>query len=97
MANAALLTTRSNLVVAIARSCYVHGAHEKPKTTYEMTDITDSTNTKKITQERTRAGPLGQRVHIGHLLKIFVASDSPRSGGAPSKSETPLEMTDFED
>ena len=72
LANAALLTTRSNLVVAIARSCYVHGAHEKTKTAYEMTDITDSTKTKKIAQERTRAGALGQCVHIGHLLKYLL-------------------------
>ena len=31
------------------------------------------------------------------LAQIFVASVSPRSGGAPNKSENPLEMTDFSD
>ena len=62
-----------------------------------MTDITDSTKTKKIAQERTRAGALGQCVHIGHLLKYLLQALAHDRGAHPIKSETPLEMTDSED
>ena len=52
---------------------------------------------KKIAQEETRAGARGQRVHIGHLLKYLLQVLNQDRGGAPKKTETPLEMTDFVD